>query len=237
MERKWGIDVSYHNGNIDWKAVKDSGIQFAILRAGYSYTIDNKFTENARGCYNNGIPFGAYWFSYALNPEAARKEAKCCLGVLSKWKLDYPVCFDFEYDSLDYAKKHGVNLSSKEMVSIAEAFLTEVEKEGYYAMNYSNPDFLGKGFGELTNRFDLWLARWGSLTEPGYNCGIWQYSSVGSIPGINGAVDLNVAYNDYPKIINVNKEENAKENKKKKELKLLNEIKEKINELESLVGE
>ena len=235
MEKMWGIDVSYHNGDIDWKQVKKSGIQFAILRAGYSYTIDPKFTENARGCFNNNIPIGAYWFSYAMNKTAAKKEAQTCLGVISKWKIDYPVCFDFEYDSLEYAKKHGVNLSSSEMAEIAETFLSEIEKAGYYAMNYSNPDFLNKGFNKLLNRYDLWLARWSDITEPGFNCGIWQYSSVGSVPGISGSVDLDVSFHNYPEIINKKKKKKEEQELSDKIRTKINEIKEKLNELEGLI--
>lgn len=234
MEKKWGIDVSYHNGDIDWKAVKNAGVQFAILRAGYSYSIDPKFSEYARGCLNNNIPIGAYWFSYALNPTSAKREANTCLGVVSKWKIEYPVCFDFEYDSLEYAKKHGINLTNNDMIEIASAFLSEIEKAGYYAMNYSNPDFLGRGFAKLTDRYSLWLARWGNLTEPGYDCGIWQYSSAGKIDGINGNVDMNMSFKDYPSIIQNNKEKEMQKNNDKAK-KLIEEIKSKLAELEGVI--
>lgn len=234
-ERFWGIDVSYHNGTIDWKKVKETGIEFAILRAGYSYTIDSKFKENAEGCRKNKIPFGVYWFSYALNPEMAIKEAKTCLSVISSYNLSYPVCFDFEYDSLKYAEKNNVKLSSKNLQDIARAFLTEIEKNGYYAMNYTNLDFISKGFGALTSRFDTWLAQWNSNSEPSHHCGIWQYSSTGEIPGISGKVDLDCSFKDYPSIINRDNDYNESENNKEKILEKINEIKKAINELEGML--
>ena len=236
MTVKFGIDISYHQGTIDWEQVKKSGIQFVIMRAGYANTIDAKFTEYARNCTRLDIPFGVYWFSYALNEEMARKEARTCLGTIAPWKLSYPVCFDFEYASVDYAKKNGVNLTSEQIGNIAKAFLEEIEKSGYYAMNYTNHDFILKGFAKLTSRFDTWYARWTDQPSPGFDCGIWQYSSTGKIPGISTQVDLDVAYKDYPSII-ISKKEDYKEEQENKEniKKLIQNIRANLNELEKLI--
>ena len=85
-----GIDVSQHQGSIDWRKVKASGIQFAMLRAGYgASTVDGEFERNARGCMETGIPFGVYWFSYAYTPEMARREAEKCISVIREYKVQY----------------------------------------------------------------------------------------------------------------------------------------------------
>ena len=107
-----GIDVSGHQGNIDWRKVKASGIQFAMLRAGYgANTVDSEFERNAHGCMEEGIPFGVYWFSYAYTPEMARREAEKCISVIREYKVQYPVCYDFEYDSVRYAQQNGVQVT------------------------------------------------------------------------------------------------------------------------------
>lgn len=195
-----GIDVSAHQGYINWSKVKPN-IDFAVLRAGYGKNnIDKCFHQNAQACTNNGIPFGVYWFSYALTPDMARKEAEYCIAAISKYKVDYPVCFDYEYDSYNYAVKQGQAPSKNTLISIAKAFLARVEELGYYAMNYTNIDYLSKGFSSLVDRYDTWLAQW-SVSTPTRRCGIWQYSASGRVSGIDGNVDMDIAYNNYKEII------------------------------------
>lgn len=199
-----GIDVSTWQGNIDWKKVKASGIDFAMLRAGYGKgNIDNKFNVNAKGCNDNSIPFGVYWFSYAYTEAMAKAEADYCINAIKKYKVEYPVCFDFEYDSMDYANKNGVTINASKLASIGKAFLSRVEELGYYAMNYTNIDYLNKGFSSLTTQFDTWIAQWSS-SAPSRKWGIWQYSAKGAVSGINGSVDMNYSANDYAKIIKEN---------------------------------
>lgn len=191
-----GIDVSKHNGLIDWAKVKAAGIQFAMLRAGYGNTIDSRFRYNAEQCNNLGIPIGIYWFSYALNETQARQEAETCIGIISSYTITYPVSYDFEYDSVENARKKGVTITSTLMNAMATAFLTRIEQAGYYAMNYTNIDFLNRGFSALTDRFYTWLAQW-TVSAPTKPCGIWQYSATGRVNGITGDVDLNYALKDY----------------------------------------
>jgi len=212
-----GIDVSKWQGKIDWDKVKKAGIQFAIIRAGYGQNnIDEQFKRNISECNRLDIPCGVYWFSYALNPEMARQEARYCLEVIKPYRVEYPVCFDFEYDSVNYAAKKGVVITKELATAIADAFLNEVEKAGYYAMNYANKDYLTRMF-DMTklNRYDLWYAWWNKANKPDRDCGIWQYTSDGQVDGIQGRVDMNIAYKDYPAIIrkaklnNLSKEEQA----------------------------
>lgn len=234
--RLWGIDVSYHNGNINWERVKESGVQFAMLRAGFSNSPDVKFEENAKECERLNIPYGVYWFSYAYTMDMAKKEATACLRTIQNRKISFPVVFDFEYSSVDFAKKNYHTVTGEEMVSFAKVFLQEIENAGYYAMNYTNMDFLTRGFNKLCDRFDTWLARWkDDISDPGYPCGIWQYSSTGEIPGIKGKVDLNFAFKDYAK---KEKTKNEYAELKKETLQeIIKEIEVKLTELKNAIGD
>lgn len=199
---KKGIDVSKWQGVIDWEKVKADGIQFVIIRAGYGKNnIDEYFERNISECNRLGIPCGVYWFSYAYNEEMARQEAQYCLEAIKPYKVEYPVCFDFEYDSVDYAKKKGVIITKALATKIADAFLSEIESAGYYAMNYANKDYLKNMF-DMDNlkKYDLWYAYWSSENDR-KDAGIWQYTSSGRVNGITGRVDMNIAYKDYPSII------------------------------------
>ena len=196
-----GIDVSSHQGLIDWDRVKAAGIEFAMLRAGYGLIYkDTQFERNVRECNRLGIPCGAYWFSYAITADKARQEARAILEIIRPFKIEYPVCFDLEYDTLRYAKQQGVTIGKAQATAHAKAFLAEIEAAGYYAMNYSNKDYLINMFdASLLKKYDLWYALWAASKDR--ECGIWQYSATGHVDGISGIVDLNYSYKDYPAII------------------------------------
>ncbi len=99
-----GIDVSEHNGVIDWEKVKASGVGFAMIRAGYGKgNIDKQFVRNAQECTRVGMPFGVYWFSYAVTEEEVEREAEHCLNAVKPYHLDLPIAYDFEYDSVNNA--------------------------------------------------------------------------------------------------------------------------------------
>lgn len=197
MSVSFGIDVSYANGNIDWNRVKPH-IEFAMIRAGYgSKTVDTKFKENAGACSALHIPFGVYWFSYALNETMARQEAKKCLATVKPYKLSCPIAFDFEYDSMAYAKKKNVVITPSKMCSIACAFLDEIIKNGYDVLLYTNSDYwYNMGFKNLKDRYPIWCATWGK-DKPAVYCRMWQDSCTGKIEGIEGNVDTNVSYVKY----------------------------------------
>ena len=117
-----GIDVSKHNGTINWSKVKNDGVKFAIIRAGYGTdTIDPKFKSNIEGAIAAGLDVGIYWFSYATSESKAKVEANKCIEVLKQYKdkITYPVFFDFEYDSVSYAKKKGVSITKTLASSMA----------------------------------------------------------------------------------------------------------------------
>lgn len=214
-----GIDVSKHNGTIDWKKVKGAGIKFAIIRAGLGWSLNNKdpcFDYNVQQAQKNGIECGAYWFGYGYTPALAKAEAELFIKVCSPYKFTYPLCYDFEYDSVRYANDNGVTITKTLASALAETFLSTLEKAGYYAANYTNEDYLTNYFNSaIASKYDIWLARWGS--EPARSKTIWQYevrgsaadlaakppraTVIGGVSGISGAIDMNYCFVDYPKII------------------------------------
>lgn len=210
MSYKKGIDVSEWQGTIDWDKVKAAGIEFAMIKAGSGRNrVDPEFKRNISECNRLGIPCGVYWFSYAYTEELAHNEAKYCLEAIAPYKLDYPVAFDFEYDSVNNAAKLGIEITREMASSFARAFLEDIEAARYYAMLYTNSDYLKRYFDpDLTKRYDVWLAMWQANPnlndKPTQAGGIWQYSDTGNVSGISSRVDLDAAYYDYPGIISAN---------------------------------
>ena len=192
-----GIDVSRHQGNIDWTKVKNSGkVDFAILRAGYGKVIsqkDSKFEEYYAQCNANQIPVGAYWYSYAMNEAEARKEAEVFLQVIKGKQFAYPVYFDLE-------EPKQLALGKMKCSSIARAFLEIVEQAGYFVGLYMSKSHLESYITEeIRNRYAVWVAHYGvKQTSYAGQFGIWQKSDTGSVPGISGNVDLDECYQDYP---------------------------------------
>ena len=201
-----GIDVSKWQGQIDWEAVKADGVEFTMLRAGYGQgNIDEQFRRNADECTRLGIPFGVYWFSYAYTEAMAEREAEYCLEAVKPYKLSYPIAFDFEYDSVDHASDKGVTVNKTLASSLARTFLNAIEAAGYYGILYANPNYLSAYFeDDIPERYDIWLAKWPKEPDISVNPGpggMWQYTSSGAVDGINGRVDMNAAYYDYPALI------------------------------------
>lgn len=194
-----GIDVSKWQGSINWSEVKKDGTEFAILREGWGKKsptqIDKKFKENYENAKAVGIPIGCYHYSYADSVDDAKREAEFCLENIRGLKLEYPVCFDIE-------DREMLKLSNRQRTDIVKAFCGEIEKAGYYAMFYCNAHWLNNYLikDELIQKYDLWLAQW-DVGAPTVSCGIWQKSDKGTINGISGNVDLDIAYKNYPEII------------------------------------
>ena len=196
------IDISEHQGEIDFSKVKGS-VDGVMIRCGYGQNgVDKQFTRNISECNRLGIPCGVYFFSYAYTAEMAKKEALRCLAMIEPYRVELPVAFDWEYDSADYAKRYGVTPTPALVNSMVKAFCGEIEAAGYYAMNYANPDFLSRYMTDVA-RYDLWLATWPKVVDvkkPPRKCGIWQWGG-STVPGINGSVDTNEAYKDYARNI------------------------------------
>lgn len=193
-----GIDVSVHNGSIDWQKVKNAGIQFAILRAGYGRELsqkDTKFEENYKNAKAAGVPVGAYWYSYAMSEDEARLEADVFLSVISGKQFEMPVYFDLE-------EKKQFDLGKKKVSAIMRAFLENVEKAGYFVGLYGSASSLTTHTADnIKSRYTIWLAHWTDQTNYSGAYGIWQYSSEGKVNGISGNVDMDICYNDFPTII------------------------------------
>ena len=196
-----GIDVSKHNGYINWKKVKDDGIKFVIIRAGFgSSTIDERFEEYIKGAIKENIDVGVYWFSYATSEEKAKLESTKCMEVIKPYKdkITYPVFYDLEYDSLNYAKKQGITINKTKATAFANAFLKEIEKGGYTPGLYTNIDFSNNYFSKsILKEYDLWIAQYTSRCSYSGPYAMWQYSENGKISGIEGNVDLDYCYKQY----------------------------------------
>ena len=195
-----GIDVSKHQGNIDWTKVKNSGkVDFAILRAGYGKDIsqkDSKFEEYYAQCNANQIPVGAYWYSYAMSENEARQEAEVFLQVIKDKQFAYPIYFDLE-EPKQFA------LGKAKCSAIAKAFLETVEQAGYFVGLYMSKSHLESYITEeIRNRYAVWVAHYGvNKTNYAGQFGMWQKSDTGSVSGISGNMDLDECYQDYPAII------------------------------------
>lgn len=197
---KKGIDVSSHQGSINWDAVKASGVEFAILRCGYgndlNYQDDAYFIQNAKACEKIGLPYGVYLYSYAITVNDAKSEASHVLRLLKGLKPAYPIYYDLE-DALTTGK-----CSNDRILQIAKTFVDILETAGYWTGIYANKDW---NVNRLTDKWYNSKARWVAQynDECTYNgeYGMWQYSSTGKVNGVKGNVDMNYAYVDYPKMI------------------------------------
>lgn len=198
-----GVDVSRHQGIIDWdKFLEDEHSDFAIIRAGFGKNnIDAQAERNVAECERLGIPYGLYWFSYALTPEMARREAEYLSDFVGGHKPSYPLVYDFEYDTVTHAVKNGVKISRDFVLNCTEQFCHRLEELGFYAMFYCNNDYYQRYYqaSKVAEKYDMWYARYAS--SPGRPVTLWQTSESGRVKGIQGKVDLDQTERDYPKII------------------------------------
>lgn len=208
-----GVDVSRHQGIIDWdKFLEDEHSDFAIIRAGFGKNnIDAQAVRNVAECERLGIPYGLYWFSYALTPEMARREAEYLSDFVGKHKPSYPLVYDFEYDTVTHAVKNGVKISRDFVLNCTEQFCHRLEELGFYAMFYCNNDYYQRYYqaSKVAEKYDMWYARY--ATSPGRPVTLWQTSESGRVKGIQGKVDLDQTERDYPKIIICNDLNNWKD--------------------------
>ncbi len=192
-----GIDVSRWQGKINWSSVKKSGVKFVMIGMGRYRNgkglQDPTFKYNIRNASKQGIKVGVYLYSEATSAAGARREARYVLKQIDGYKISYPVAFDME------ASVH-LNMTRTQRTNIALAFMEEIEKAGYYPMIYASENWFTQrmDMSRLKN-YDKWVARWSGSVKIAHK--IWQYSSTGRIKGIPAAVDLNVSYVDYSKII------------------------------------
>lgn len=204
-----GIDVSYCQNEVDWDAAKASGlVDFAILRAGYgreTSQVDTQFERNYAACKRLGIPCGAYWFSYAMSSDEAKREAQVFLQTIKGKSFEYPVYMD-----LELAKQFALGKAA--CSAIVDAFLNTLEQAGYFAGLYCSTYYLDNYLSDsIKSRYTVWCAQYASKCTYQNPYGIWQYNVAGnaeydiigqkSIPGIIGECDMDYCYTDYPAII------------------------------------
>ena len=203
-----GIDVSAHQGLIDWAKAAADGVSFVIARAGYgkyASQADPTFQQNIFGALSAGIHAGAYWFSYALTPDDAQEEARLCAQVLEPYrgKLEFPIYYDYEYDSEAYSEENGVSVTRELRESLAAAFCTELERRGWRAGVYTNNDYLRSRWRlSALQSWELWLADY--TGGPDIPCGMQQTGSTGRVDGISGNVDTDESFLDYPALTRKN---------------------------------
>ncbi len=197
-----GIDVSKYQGDIDWDQVKSAGVEYAIIRLGYrgygegTLEVDPYYEQNIQGANEAGIPAGVYFFSQAVTVEEAREEADMVIEQIRDYQIDYPVVFDTE--SIPGTNARANELPRELRTDIAIAFCERIREAGYTPMVYCNTRWMIMNINlERLTDYEIWYAYFGdNLTFP-YHFDMWQYTNEGSVPGIDGAVDLNISFKNY----------------------------------------
>ena len=195
-----GIDVSKWNGGIDWKAVKNSGVSYVIIRCGYRGSTtgalieDPKFRSNIQGAQNAGLKVGVYFFTQAVNEVEAVEEASMVLSLIKGYNISYPVFLDVEASN-----GRGDAISADTRTAVCRAFCQTIQNSGYKAGIYANKTWFTSYMNtpSLTG-YKIWLAQYAaapSYTRTKYD--MWQYSSKGKVSGISGNVDMNISYLGY----------------------------------------
>lgn len=198
---KVGIDVSYHQGEIDWSKVKSAGISYAFLRAGYrgydtgKLKEDEQFSAHLKEASEAEIDLGVYFYSQAISKEEAVEEANFVLEKIKGTRVDYPIVFDMEIES---EKARTAKLTPAQITDITIAFCERIKEAGYTPMIYGNIIWMMDHLQlERVTGYQKWFAQYYNKPFFPYEFQIWQYSSTGKIPGIKGDVDLNLCFADY----------------------------------------
>ena len=196
---RYGIDVSYYQGDVDWKRVAADGVEFAIVRCGFrgsakgSLNEDVKFREYIEDALEAGLDVGVYFFSQAVTPEEAREEARYTLDLIRGYRITLPVVFDWE--QLTNAGSRTKNPDWAAVTDCAVAFCETVAAAGYTPMTYFNKSmaYLHLDMNRLSG-YDAWLAWYHPVPDYIYEYQMWQYGSSGSVDGIRGDVDMDILF-------------------------------------------
>lgn len=199
VDSRIGIDVSEFQGeDIDWKQVRGSGIEFAIIRLGYraygetgELVQDDMFDRNVQGALDAGLDVGVYFFSQAVTPGEAVEEAEFVLEHIRGYEIDGPVVYDTEEIKGDTARTD--NNTRQEFTNYCKVFCDTIKHSGYDPMIYANMKWMAftLDMEQLTD-YSFWYADYHDVPQCPYDYEIWQYSETGAVPGINANVDLNV---------------------------------------------
>lgn len=198
---KQGIDVSKWNGTIDWKKVKNAGIEFAFIRTSYRGTSTGNLAKdptavtNMKNAAAAGVKIGAYIFSQAITKAEAVQEAEYLLQTVKGYKITMPLVFDYEYyDGGRFSSK--TKLSKRQKTDICLAFCDRIKQAGYTPLVYANKSMFGSDLyaAEITAKYPAWLAHYTTSTDYAGAYDFWQYTSTGKVSGISGNVDMNFWY-------------------------------------------
>ena len=194
-----GIDVSKWNGTIDWNAVKNSGINYVIIRCGYrgssqgTLIEDPKFTTNIKGATAAGLKVGVYFFTQAVDEREAVEEASMVIGQIKNYKISYPVFLDVEASG-----GRADSISKETRTAVCKAFCQTIQNAGYTAGIYANKTWLeNKIDAGALSAYKIWLAQYASTPTYTGRYDLWQYRSTGKVTGISGDVDMNLSYMGY----------------------------------------
>lgn len=202
-----GIDVSVYQGDIDWEAVRESGVEFAIIRCGFRGYVtgtvneDANFKKNLKEAKEAGVKVGVYFFSQALTVEEALEEAEFCLELIDGCELEYPVIYDWEVViDKDGDTPRTAYIQPDALTNNALVFAERIRLGGYTPAIYANrKTAIWKYDLSRLDGIDIWLAEYSDVPTYFYDFAMWQYSSKGSVPGINGNVDMNISFRDFSK--------------------------------------
>ena len=193
-----GIDVSKWNGDIDWDKVKNAGVEFVIIRAGYRGSVtgslveDPYFQTNIKGALASGIPVGVYFFTQAVNEVEAVEEASAVLQLIREYNVNYPIFIDTE-GAGGNGRADGLDVDTRTLV--CEAFCRTITNAGYDAGVYGSRNWYNNNlYADKLEDYCIWLAEYRSVPIYQGYYQMWQYTSKGSIDGITGNVDMNVSY-------------------------------------------
>ena len=198
-----GVDLSEYQGDVDFAAMKNAGVEFVMLRIGGRYYGDDGllYTDKAFDNYYQqakaaGLKVGAYFFSQAASAEDAAEEAKYAIEKLSGKQLDYPIALDWENIADDTARTD--NVTGDQLTDIAETFCDTVTASGYKSLVYSNTQQMFVMYDSETMKdYDFWLADYREFPTMYYKFDMWQYTMEGKIDGVEGTVDLNISFTDF----------------------------------------
>lgn len=196
--RKLGMDISKHNGDVDFNLIKKAGVSFVILRAGYGKSAsqkDSKFEVNYKKAKEAGLDVGAYWYSYAESTAEVEQEAEACLSVISGKKFEYPIYFDLE-------EARQFKIGSIFCTNIVNLFCDMLENNGYFAGLYMSRSPMTTYISpETRKKYALWVAQYSSKCTYPDAYGMWQFTPNGLLMGHNVWFDLNDCFVDYPSIM------------------------------------
>ena len=199
---KTGIDVSEFQTVTDWNAVKAAGVDFVMVRVGwrgYEEGVlheDEKFREHIEGALDAGLSVGAYFFSQAVTPGEARLEANFLLDCIADYEITYPVAFDWE--SVNEVDARTFGIQNDQLTALAREFANVVRANGYTPMLYfyKHLGYLQYDLSELSG-YDFWLSEPGDVPTFYYKYTMWQYAVDGTVPGVEGTVDLDMCFEPY----------------------------------------